>query len=145
MHTGQTPYLPQMWGDRPRTKTIFIRVPRTKISKGQVGDKSPQGGELDKVPHPPKNCAQFSGKKKNFFLNFRKRSPVTMISIRQIPPPAPGEVPQKKIKNFTLGGLAPKFDPRPHVPRNLSRALRGAYDPVKNFGDSSNGCRENRV
>ena len=27
--------------------------------------------------------------------------------------------------------MAPKFDPRPNVPRNLSRALRGAHDPEK--------------
>jgi len=54
VQTGQTPYFPKIGGDRPRTKTIFIRVPRTKISKGQVGTKAPQGGELDKVPHPQK-------------------------------------------------------------------------------------------
>ena len=30
-----------------------------------------------------------------------------------------------------MGGLAPKFDPRPHVPQNLSRAHHGAHDPEK--------------
>jgi len=36
-----------------------------------------------------------------------------------------------KIINFHFGGLAPKFDPRPHVTWNLSRAPRGTYDPEK--------------
>jgi len=38
-----------------------------------------------------------------------------------------------KIINFHFGGLAPKFDPRPHDPRNLSSARRGggADDPEK--------------
>jgi len=37
----------------------------------------------------------------------------------------------KKIKKIHFRGLAPKFDPWPHVPRNLSRAHRGAHDPEK--------------
>jgi len=53
-----------------------------------------------------------------------------MISIRQIPPLAPGEVARKKIK-FTLGGLAPNLTPDPHVPRNLSRVFWDAHDAEK--------------
>jgi len=41
-----------MGGDRPRTKSIFVRVPKAKISKGHMGEGSPQGGELQKVPRP---------------------------------------------------------------------------------------------
>jgi len=36
-----------------------------------------------------------------------------------------------KIINFFFRGLAPKFDPRPHVTRNLSRASWGAHDAEK--------------
>ena len=52
MQTGQTPYLPKWGAIAPEQKTIFVRVPSTKFCKGQVGDKSPQEGELEKVPHP---------------------------------------------------------------------------------------------
>jgi len=54
-----------------------------------------------------------------------------MISIRQIPTPSPGEVPQTKYKNFTLGAWPPNLTLDPMTPRNLSRALRGAHDHEK--------------
>ena len=62
MQTGQTPYLPQMGGDPPRTKNIFVRDPSPKICKGRVGEGSPQGGEIEKVPHPQNFRTPFSQK-----------------------------------------------------------------------------------
>ena len=54
-----------------------------------------------------------------------------MISIRQIPTPSPGRGTTEKTQKFYFGGLAPKFDPRPHHHRNLSRARWGAHGPEK--------------
>jgi len=43
----------------------------------------------------------------------------------------PRERYHRKSKKFPLGGPGPKFNPEPHVPRNLSRALQVAHDHEK--------------
>jgi len=50
----------------------------------------------------------------------------------------------KKI-NFHFGGLPPKFDPRAPCPPELKQSPSVGTRAWKNFRDSSNGCRENRV
>jgi len=94
-----------MGGDRPRPKAIFVWVHRTKISKCQVGEGSPTRGRTRKSAPTPEIEPHFLEKYRQIFFKFQssKGSPVTMISIRQIPPSAQGEVPQKKPTNFTLG------------------------------------------
>ena len=124
-----------MGGDPPRTKTIFIRVHRTKICKGQVGDKSPPKGVNSKKCPTPKNLnAIFSSynqqiflisenkgvsryydlKAKNFELTMRKRYHR-----------------KKNKKNSLWGAWPPNLTPDRHIPQNLSRALLGADDPEK--------------
>jgi len=58
-------------GAIPRTKTIFVQVPRTKISKGQIGKGSPPRGALEKVRHPQNFEPHFlENLKVIFFQNF---------------------------------------------------------------------------
>ena len=39
---------------------------------------------------------------------------------------------RKNKKNLLWGAWPPNLTPYPHMPRNLSRPLRGAHDPEKN-------------
>ena len=47
------PISPPNGGRSPRTKTIFVRVHRPKICKGQVGEGSPPRGRNRKSAPPP--------------------------------------------------------------------------------------------
>jgi len=124
-----------MGGDRPEQKPFLSGSLGPKSARVGWGTKAPEGGELDKVPHPPKIWTQFSPKKiDDFFFNFRRQRGPRYYDIHMTdfaPPPPRERDHRKKKKKITLGDLAPKFDPRPHVPRNLSRGRRGAHDPEK--------------
>jgi len=101
-----------MGGDPPRTKTIFIRVHRTKICKGQVGDKSPpQGGELEKVPYPQKFKRDFLKLQSADFFNFRDQRglPLLRFKSKKFRANDAGEVPQKKIKKIHFGEPGPQI------------------------------------
>jgi len=102
-----------MGGDRPRTKTIFVRVLRTKFCKGQVGTKAPQEGELEKVPHPKNFESTFLELQFKFFFNFRDQRGPKYLSFSAFKRKSLERIfcKIKKYKKFTLGGLAPKFDP----------------------------------
>jgi len=51
----ETPYLPQMWGDSPHLKNVFIRVPRGVIITNRMGGTVPPRGQTPKVPRPQKS------------------------------------------------------------------------------------------
>jgi len=69
------------WGAIPPNKTVFVRVPRAKISKGQMGEGSPQGGVIEKVPRPQNFLSPFSRKLGGrFFFKFQG-SKQTRISV----------------------------------------------------------------
>ena len=136
MQTGQTPYLPQIGGDRPRTKTVFVRVPRPKICKGQVGEGSPPRGWNRKSAPPPKFSNPIFSKIRSgtYVQNFRDERGCQYLSIA-------GAVftfnnqklcDNKKYKFSLWGAWPPNLTPYPHMPRNLSRPLRDAHDPEKN-------------
>jgi len=82
----------------------------------------------------------------NFFkFQTSKGSPIAMISIRQIPPPIPGRGTTKKFfLNSLWGAWHPNLTPTPMSPE-LKWSSSGGTRPWKNFGNSFNGCRENRV
>ena len=135
MQTGQTPYLPQMRGDPPRTKTIFVRVPRPKICKGQLGEGSPPRGWNRKSAPPPKFLNPIFSKKRSgtYVQNFRDERGCQCLSTA-------GAVftfnnqklcDNKKQKFSLWGAWPPNLTPYLHVRRNLSRPLRGARDPEK--------------
>ena len=114
VHTSQTPYLRQMGGDPPRTETIFIRVRRTKICKGQVGTKAPRGGELDKVPHPQNFRSPFSRKiVPQHIQNFRdERGSQTLSTAGAIFTFNVWELCDNKNHKFSLwGALPPNLTP----------------------------------
>jgi len=123
-----------MGDDSPGTKNISVRVPRPKISKDQMGKGAPQRGEIQKVPHPqnfrtpfsrkivPQHISKISGMKGDRSV-CQQPELFSLLMLRNC-------VIIKSI-NFYFGGLAPKFDLRPHVTQNLSRARREAHDPEK--------------
>ena len=67
MQTGQTPYLPQIGGDPPEQKLFLSGSLGPKSARVSWGTKAPQGGKLDKVPHPQKFELNFLEKIDDFF------------------------------------------------------------------------------
>jgi len=123
-----------MGGDPPRTKTIFVRVHRTKISKRQMGEGSPPRGRTWKKCHAPKNFNPIFSKTCNsIFFNFCDQRGYLNLKFPHgiFRPRDPWRLLQRKQKNSLGGTWPPNLTPNPHDPRNWSRARRGAHDPEK--------------
>ena len=137
-----------MGGAIPPNKNIFVRVPRTKISKGQIREESTPRGQTRKSATPPKIWTQFSRKRTiRFFVKFQwsKGFPQLKISAQQISPAGPVTVAAKKTKRIHLGACPQKLTPQPPWNPELKQGPLGGTRPWKNFGYSSSGCRENRI
>jgi len=127
---------PPNGGRSPRTKIIFVGVLRAKISKGQVGEVSPPRGWNRKSATPPKflNPIFLKTWDRIFFLNFRDQSGPQYLSFKTLIRKSIDQFfskNEKKTKNSLRGAWPPNLTPEPRVPRNLSRARRGAHDPEK--------------
>jgi len=122
-----------MGGDPPRTKTIFVRVPRAKISKGQMWEGSPPRGRNRKSSTPPKFSIPIFSKnhRETYIQNFRdKRGPEYMSICKFVENLSYcNSFKVKNKKNSLWGAWPPNLTPEPHDPRNLSGARRGAHDP----------------
>jgi len=112
---------PPNGGRSPRTKTIFVRVPRAKISKGQVGEGGPRRGWTRKSATPPKFWTQFSRKRAiRFFFNFYVRRGHLNLKFPhgRFRPRDPWRLLQRKQKKIYLGRPGPQiWPPTPISPR----------------------------
>ena len=100
------PISPRNGGRSPEQKLNLSGSLGPKSTRVRRGKGVPQGGELEKVTRPQKLELNFLEKKSIIFFKFQtsKGSPVTMIFIRQIPPPIPGRgTTEKNEKNLRWG------------------------------------------
>ena len=128
LQTGQPPHLPK-WGLSPPNKKYFCHGPWDHNMQCSVwGRWSPKGVNSKKWPTPKIYKPHFlENKSMNFFSIWEIKDVPSYYDFHTTDsaPPVHGRCRPTIKKDFHFGGQVPKFDPRPHVPQNLSRALRG--------------------